>query len=192
MLQQPSQHKQLLQAAMTQTWKITLPFVNTNTRNNTLQPAPQLNFTHDKICLPFKAFLNPASIKFYIPYSTTNLQILNEILNNLFKFGYGTINLYTTQELVKFSQVIQEGGFPGCIGFLDGTIIPLIQKPSIDGNHYFDCKKRSDTQFHSLLFVMLRRTPHPIKPAIQDHAMISMYSKTYRFLSSPKSSLMFL
>ncbi|KNZ46627.1 uncharacterized protein VP01_710g4 [Puccinia sorghi] len=67
MRQQPSQHKQLLQAATTQTWKITFPFANTNTSNDTLQPGtPPLNLIHNTICLPSKAFLNPASINFYI------------------------------------------------------------------------------------------------------------------------------
>jgi hypothetical protein len=37
---------------------------------------------------------------------------------------------------------MQEEGFPGCVGFVDGTTIPLSQKPPIDGNHYFDRKKR--------------------------------------------------
>jgi hypothetical protein len=66
---------------------------------------------------------------------------------------------------------MQEEGFPGCVGFVNGKIIPLSQKPPIDGNHYFDCKKRcsqlslsplhrqaadvfiffsTDTPFHSL------------------------------------------
>ena len=82
-------------------------------------------------------------------------------LKNLFHVGYGTINLYTTrvtkviyqmrprlaswptsEERLELSQVMQEEGFPGCIGFVDGTTIPLSQKPPIDGNHYFDRKKR--------------------------------------------------
>ena len=111
-------------------------------------------------------------------------------LKNLFHVGYGTINLYTTwvtkviyqmrsrlaswpttKEQLESSQVMQEEGFPGCVGFVDGTTIPLSQKPPIDGNHYFDCKKRcsqlclsplhrqttdafiffsTDTPFHSL------------------------------------------
>ncbi|KNZ51589.1 hypothetical protein VP01_3896g1 [Puccinia sorghi] len=65
----------------TQTWEISFPFSNTNTRNNTLQPgAPPLNFTHNTIFLPSKAFLNPASKNFSIQYiSKTNLRILNKM-----------------------------------------------------------------------------------------------------------------
>ena len=111
-------------------------------------------------------------------------------LKNLFHVGYGTINLYTTwvtkviyqmrsrlaswpttKEQLESSQFMQEEGFPACVGFVDGTTIQLSQKPPIDGNHYFDCKKRcsqlclsplhrqttdafiffsTDTPFHSL------------------------------------------
>ena len=111
-------------------------------------------------------------------------------LKNLFHVGYGTINLYTTwvtkviyqmrsrlaswpttKEQLESSQVMQEEGFPGCVGFVNGTTILLSQKSPIDGNHYFDCKKRcsqlclsalhrqaadafiffsTDTPFHSL------------------------------------------
>jgi len=46
------------------------------------------------------------------------------------------------QERLESSQVMQQEGFPGCVGFIDGTTIPLSQKPAQDGNHYFDCKKR--------------------------------------------------
>ncbi|POV95016.1 hypothetical protein PSHT_15882 [Puccinia striiformis] len=82
-------------------------------------------------------------------------------LKTLFNIGYGTINLYTMrfikiiykkksllaswptqEERLEMSQVMQDEGFPGCVGFVDGTTIPLSQKPPVDGNHYFDRKKR--------------------------------------------------
>lgn len=87
-------------------------------------------------------------------------------LNNLFSVGYGTIDLYTRRvikaikslrtqviqwpsqaERLELSQIMQDEGFPGCIGFVDETTIPLSQKPPIDGNHYFDRKKRWFSQF---------------------------------------------
>lgn len=34
-----------------------------------------------------------------------------------------------------------EYGFPGCIGIVDGTLIRLMDKPSIDGEVYF-CRKK--------------------------------------------------
>jgi hypothetical protein len=46
---------------------------------------------------------------------------------------------------------MQEEGFPGCVGFVDGETIPLIQKPPIGGHHYFFCKKRCSQLSLSLL-----------------------------------------
>ena len=85
-------------------------------------------------------------------------------LKNFFTVGYGTINLYTkrvitallhfrktllvwpnSEEQLEISQVMHQEGFPGCIGFIDGTKIPLSQKPERDGNHYFDwCKTQKE------------------------------------------------
>ncbi|EFP76773.2 uncharacterized protein PGTG_02234 [Puccinia graminis f. sp. tritici CRL 75-36-700-3] len=42
----------------------------------------------------------------------------------------------------EISEVMKEEGFEGCVGFVDGTTIPLYQQPSIDGEVFFDCKKR--------------------------------------------------
>ena len=42
----------------------------------------------------------------------------------------------------EIKQVMQEEGFPGCVGFVDGTTIPLAQHPAIDGEVYWDRKKR--------------------------------------------------
>jgi hypothetical protein len=42
----------------------------------------------------------------------------------------------------EISNVMKFEGFEGCIGFVDGTSIPLYQRPSIDGEVFFDRKKR--------------------------------------------------
>ncbi|EFP75138.1 uncharacterized protein PGTG_01731 [Puccinia graminis f. sp. tritici CRL 75-36-700-3] len=42
----------------------------------------------------------------------------------------------------EISKVMKAEGFEGCIGFVDGTTIPLYQRPSIDGEVFFDRKKR--------------------------------------------------
>ncbi|MBW0528499.1 hypothetical protein O181_068214 [Austropuccinia psidii MF-1] len=78
----------------------------------------------------------------------------------LFGISHGVIVLYTqrviqilmklkckvivwpTIEQREMSQVMQAEGFPGCIGFIDGSLIPLLQRPPKDGEAYFDCKKR--------------------------------------------------
>ena len=139
-------------------------------------------------------------------------------LKNLFCVGYVTINLYTSrvvqviyelrnclaswptpEERLELSQVMQTKGFQGCIGFVDGTTIPLSQKPTIDGNHYFDCKKRdellncsiillgcgadnclvihtTDIKSLSLLFVMLTKSSSLILLAILGLSTIAMSS----------------
>ncbi|KAG0337868.1 hypothetical protein BG005_003924, partial [Podila minutissima] len=40
----------------------------------------------------------------------------------------------------EISEVMSLEGFPGCIGFVDGTTIPLSQKPALDGETYYDRK----------------------------------------------------
>lgn len=42
----------------------------------------------------------------------------------------------------EISAVMAAEGFPGCVGFVDGTTLPLSQRPAIDGSSYFDRKKR--------------------------------------------------
>lgn len=79
----------------------------------------------------------------------------------IFQIGTGTSTLFT-KRVVKallgvlrewivwpdverrreIGRVMREEGFPGCVGFIDGTTIPLSQKPAIDGEVYFDRKKR--------------------------------------------------
>lgn len=43
---------------------------------------------------------------------------------------------------VEIGQVMEQQGFPECMGFNDGTTIPLSQKPAMDGEVYYDRKKR--------------------------------------------------
>ncbi|CAH7667792.1 hypothetical protein PPACK8108_LOCUS2216 [Phakopsora pachyrhizi] len=75
----------------------------------------------------------------------------------IFGVGEGTVVLYTKrviqaihnlkdykvkwpskEERKESSQVMQLEGFPNCVGFVDGTSLPLSQKPALDGNVYFD------------------------------------------------------
>ena len=82
-------------------------------------------------------------------------------IQSIFGIGHGTICSYTKQiikvltdlesqfiqwqtkeQRIESSQVMHQEGFPGCIGFIDGTTIPVNQKPAMDGNHYYDRKKR--------------------------------------------------
>ncbi|KNE87435.1 hypothetical protein PSTG_19180 [Puccinia striiformis f. sp. tritici PST-78] len=42
----------------------------------------------------------------------------------------------------EISEVLRMEGFEGCMGFVDGTTIPLFQRPGFDGETFFDRKKR--------------------------------------------------
>jgi len=82
-------------------------------------------------------------------------------LQTLFGLSAGTVVAYTervVQALIDMAQewvawpdrrrrrelgiVMEEEGFPGCVGFVDGTGLALSQKPTLDGEAYFDRKKR--------------------------------------------------
>ncbi|OAV85548.1 hypothetical protein PTTG_11423, partial [Puccinia triticina 1-1 BBBD Race 1] len=41
----------------------------------------------------------------------------------------------------EISNVMKAEGFKGCVGFVDGTTIPLYQRPSIDGEIVCDCDR---------------------------------------------------
>ncbi|KAL6574682.1 hypothetical protein OROMI_011967 [Orobanche minor] len=79
----------------------------------------------------------------------------------LFGFGVGTIVLFTRRVITallqvgsryilwpskerrrEIRQVMEMEGFPGCVGFVDGTTIPLSKKPALDGECYWDRKHR--------------------------------------------------
>ncbi|KAL6557491.1 hypothetical protein OROMI_017841 [Orobanche minor] len=60
----------------------------------------------------------------------------------LFSFGVGTIILFTKRVITALLQVRKADGFPGCVGFVDGTTIPLSEKPSLDGEGYWGRKHR--------------------------------------------------
>jgi len=75
--------------------------------------------------------------------------------------GQGTITLYTNRVIKailskrdqwivwpdaarrrEMRQVLEPEGFPGCVGFVDGTTLPLAQKPAADGETYHDRHER--------------------------------------------------
>lgn len=75
--------------------------------------------------------------------------------------AHGTVPLYTRRviealcdladravrwpdkrEKQKMQKELGLEGFPGCIGFIDGTTFPLAQKPAVHGEVYYDRKRR--------------------------------------------------
>ncbi|PLW54586.1 hypothetical protein PCANC_04234 [Puccinia coronata f. sp. avenae] len=58
---------------------------------------------------------------------------------------FGTAGLKrceTSDRRREISDVMKHEGFEGCVGFVDGTTIPLYQRPGRDGEVYWDRKKR--------------------------------------------------
>ncbi|KNZ59634.1 hypothetical protein VP01_1690g5 [Puccinia sorghi] len=118
-------------------------------RGNTTRFHPQYNLSSiqslSESCfqqlfrMSWPCFLNFLHLIKPDPIFYNQYQIINDSCSqtqNLFQFGYRTINLYTTQEQVELSQVMPEEGFPGCISFVDGETIHFIKKPPIDGVSY--------------------------------------------------------
>ncbi|MBW0490533.1 hypothetical protein O181_030248 [Austropuccinia psidii MF-1] len=111
---------------------------------------------------------NPA-IQFAVALSRLGLNGNGAALGNigmLFGISHGAIVFYTQrviqilmrlkrkmivwptiEEHKEMSQVMQVEGFPGCIWFVDGSLIPLSQHPPNYGEAYFDYKKRYAFEF---------------------------------------------
>ncbi|MBW0532223.1 hypothetical protein O181_071938 [Austropuccinia psidii MF-1] len=64
------------------------------------------------------------------------------VIKILMKLKYKVIVWPAIEQQREMSQVMQAQGFPGCIGFIDGSHIPLSQFPPNDGEAYFNCKRR--------------------------------------------------
>lgn len=45
-------------------------------------------------------------------------------------------------ERAQHGQQMRREGFPGCVGFVGGTTLPLAFRPSLEGSCYYDRKKR--------------------------------------------------
>src|SRR3954469_120106 len=82
-------------------------------------------------------------------------------LKRLYGIGYGTVSRFTDrvikvlndlakdiihwpsqEERAQIRDDLAPLGFPGCIGFIDGTTLPLSQRPGRCGEAYFDRKHR--------------------------------------------------
>lgn len=46
------------------------------------------------------------------------------------------------EQRTEISQVMSLKGFPGCVGFIDGTTFPIYPRPGIDGETFFEQKNR--------------------------------------------------
>ncbi|GJJ77634.1 nuclease HARBI1 [Entomortierella parvispora] len=66
----------------------------------------------------------------------------NRVMTALVSLVPDWIRWPNSQEREKHSRLMRREGFPGCVGFIDGTTIPLSQKPAQEGTAYFDRKQR--------------------------------------------------
>jgi hypothetical protein len=70
-----------------------------------------------------------------IKVSRRVIQAINEVSTNYIVWP-------NKEQQAEISEVMTEEGFEGCIGFVDGTTIPLHQRPGLDGELYWDRKKQ--------------------------------------------------
>ncbi|EFP82451.2 uncharacterized protein PGTG_08407 [Puccinia graminis f. sp. tritici CRL 75-36-700-3] len=70
-----------------------------------------------------------------IKVSRRVIQAINEVSTNYIVWP-------NKERRAEISEVMTEEGFEGCIGFVDGTTIPLHQRPGLDGEVYWDRKKQ--------------------------------------------------
>jgi hypothetical protein len=74
--------------------------------------------------------------------ATAVVQYTNRVLEALVSLAPDWIVWPDAQKRSEHARSMRTEGFPGCIGFIDGTTLPLYQKPGQDGTAYFDRKKR--------------------------------------------------
>ncbi|MBW0517252.1 hypothetical protein O181_056967 [Austropuccinia psidii MF-1] len=72
------------------------------------------------------------------------------VIQILMKLKRKVIMWPTIEQQREMSQVMQAEGFPACIGFIDGSLIPLSKRPPNDSEAYFNCKKVKLLNFDSL------------------------------------------
>lgn len=60
------------------------------------------------------------------------------VIRDIMSVKHDWIQWPDKQRRQEISDVLSLEGFPGCIGFVDGTTIPLAQKSALDGEIYFD------------------------------------------------------
>ncbi|POW16308.1 hypothetical protein PSTT_01455 [Puccinia striiformis] len=72
----------------------------------------------------------------------TVIKVLRRVIKALVSLGRTYVRWPDAQRRAEISEVLRKEGFEGCVGFVDGTTIPLFQRPGFDGKTFFDRKKR--------------------------------------------------
>jgi hypothetical protein len=72
----------------------------------------------------------------------TVVKVLRRVIEALISLGRTYVQWPDKDCHAEISDVMRKEGFPGCVGFVDGTTIPMFQRPGFDGEVFFDRKKR--------------------------------------------------
>jgi len=72
----------------------------------------------------------------------TVIKVSRRVIHALNSLSARYIGWPDQQRRSEISQVMKTEGFEGCVGFVNGTTIPLYQRPSVDGEVYWDRKKQ--------------------------------------------------
>ncbi|PLW48657.1 hypothetical protein PCASD_03429 [Puccinia coronata f. sp. avenae] len=72
----------------------------------------------------------------------TVVKVLRWVVEALISLGQTYVQWPNKDRCTEISDVMRKEGFPGCVGFVDGTTIPMFQRPGFDGEVFFDRKKR--------------------------------------------------
>ncbi|KAI7964478.1 hypothetical protein MJO29_002576 [Puccinia striiformis f. sp. tritici] len=72
----------------------------------------------------------------------TVIKVSCRVIAALVSLGRMYVQWPNRERRAEISEVLRMEGFEGCMGFVDGTTIPLFQRPGFDGETFFDRKKR--------------------------------------------------
>jgi hypothetical protein len=70
----------------------------------------------------------------------TVVKVTWRVLKAILSLGRHYVVWPNVEWRAKISMVMKQEGFPGCVGFVDGTTIPLFQRPGYDGKVFYNCK----------------------------------------------------
>jgi hypothetical protein len=72
----------------------------------------------------------------------TVVKVLQRVIEALISLGKTYVQWPNNDCCTEISYLMRKERFPGCVGFVDGTTIPMFQRPGFDGEVFFDRKKR--------------------------------------------------
>ena len=71
----------------------------------------------------------------------TMVKVSRRVIEALISLGPKYLKWPDSSRRKEISDVMKMEGFEGCVGFVDGTTFPIFQRPSFNGEVFFDRKK---------------------------------------------------